>query len=145
MVHKRFDKDLFDKYDGIGRDAAKNYYLGLGYEICDNKNKYGPDLVLYHSGVFVAYIECEVKRKWIDSKFPDKLVRFPERKIKYLTGEKIYFFMTNISGSSALIVDGKELKVDSLKEFKNSFVPNGELFYHVELENVTFVSVTGSL
>ena len=141
MAHKRFDKDLFEKYDKIGRDAAKAYYRNLGNTIDDNTNKYGPDLIISVSGSFLAYVECEVKRKWTEPAFPSDIVRFPERKAKYLTGEKIYFFMTSADGSRALIVDGNQLKADSLKEFKNSFVPHGELFYHVTLDNVIFVDV----
>ena len=144
MASKRFDKGLFNLYDGLGRDTAKRYYTSLGHRIEDNENKYGPDLLLYVSGTFYSYIECEVKRKWISKEFPNEIVRFPERKSKYLTGEPIKFFMTNVNGDRALIVDGKQLKADSLKEFKNSFVPSGELFYHVELEEVAFVDVSKS-
>ena len=145
MAGKRFDKQLFDLYDKLGKDAAKKYYQDLGHRIDDNTNKYGPDLLLYISGVFNSYIECEVKRKWIGHEFPSEIVRFPERKSKYLTGEPIKFFMTNIKGDRALLVEGKQLKADSLKEFKNSFVPSGELFYHVDLDNVIFVDITGSV
>ena len=65
-MFKKFDRELFEKFDKLARDAGKRYWKAKGYHVIDNTDRYGPDLIVtpvggdeYSNGDF--YCEVEIK------------------------------------------------------------------------------------
>jgi hypothetical protein len=77
MQNKRFDKELFDKYDKMGRDIVKSYVGQWGMVAEDNPDRYGVDLNLYAEGKLVGLLRlrCEtLGRLW---SFLTKILMYP--------------------------------------------------------------------
>jgi hypothetical protein len=70
MQNKRFDKELFDKYDKMGRDIVKSFIGQWGLIAEDNPDRYGVDLLLYADGELKGCAEVEVRNSWKTIEFP---------------------------------------------------------------------------
>lgn len=142
MATKKFDKNLHKQYDDTARILAKTLLSRLyPFTIKDNSDQYGPDLCCYNciDGQFIGYIECEVKAVWKGDKFPYSDVQIPYRKDKFLNlDQPILFFMANSNYTQALLVDGVDIAESPIVEVNNVYVPNGEKFFKVPLDKVTF-------
>ena len=140
-VRKRFDKDLFEKYDKKAKRIAKEFYENRGFTTKDNTNRYGVDLILYRDDEHVGFLETEVKAVWKDEPFPYESVQFPERKLKYIidNDKPVTFFMLNAKCNRCLVVEGKDLMNSPLKKVWNKYMRGGnEMFFQVPLDKVSF-------
>jgi hypothetical protein len=108
-MNKVFEQDLHDIHDELGRYNAKRFFNKLGFDVEDNKDKYGVDLLSYLDGEFRFYIEVEHRSDWIgDWKF--NTVHIPKRKNKFIFGDKKTIFMTfNNDCSRAFIIEDKNV------------------------------------
>jgi hypothetical protein len=142
MATKRFDKKLHEQNDERAPEIAKKYFSLHGYELRDNPDKYGVDLLGYRDGEFVMYVEVEIKRVWTEEDFPYGSVQFPERKWKFCNLDKpTAFFMINNKCNRALLVTGKDLVASPLKLVSNVYMRKDENFFQVPLDKVTFVEI----
>ena len=80
-VRKKFDKELYDIYDSVSKEAARDALQKKGYTVCDNIDKYAQDLVAEKDGKMFL-VETEVKNVWKGPEFPYDTVQLPERKKK---------------------------------------------------------------
>jgi hypothetical protein len=139
---KRFSKKLHKQNDKKAREIATEWFAKEGYELRDNPDKYGVDLLGYKNDELVMYVEVEIKRVWKEEKFPYGSVQFPSRKFKFCQLDKpTAFMMINNKCNRALLVTGQDLIKSPLKEVRNVYVDKGEDFFIVSLDKVTFIEV----
>lgn len=139
---KKFDIGLYNANDNLARESVKKLFDGSGLEVRNNAKKTDVDLQVYKDNVHLFNIECEIKRVWTQKDFPYESVQFPSRKEKYAKLDKpTYFIMFNNDQSSYLVVKGSDLLASPQKEVPNRYVYKGEVFFQVNLNNVTMNSV----
>lgn len=143
-ARKRFDRDLWLENDEKAKIAFSSLLKGKkGFTVKDNSNTKGVDLLLCKNGSHVANVEVEIKKdkKW-NVDFPYSDVQFPFRKKKFAELEKpTYFVVFNHDQTKYLVVRDVDLLQSKIQEVKNRFVPNGELFFKVLLDNIYFNEV----
>lgn len=143
MAYKKFSKKLHEQNDKKAREIAKEFFSKYGYELRDNPDQYGVDLLAYdETGEHVMYVEVEIKRVWKSGEFPYGSVQFPERKWKFCNLDKpTAFFMLSNDCKRALLVTGKDLVASPLKPVSNVYMKKNENFFQVPLNKVTFTEV----
>tara|TARA_R100001163_G_C5068134_1_gene207972 strand:- start:8383 stop:8796 length:414 start_codon:yes stop_codon:yes gene_type:complete len=125
-MYKPFNKKLHETYDERARTATKNYVKKQGHEAIDNPDKYGADLIVEG----LCYLECEIKRYWDKDYYPYYYIRLPYRKKKFANLEMpTLFYIWNNKCSAAVRIQGSKLHTAEVKEYKNSQMPKGELFF----------------
>jgi hypothetical protein len=108
------------------------YMQTKGYEIWENPNTYGQDLIAEGSkGKF--YVECEVKTVWDTDKFPFDTVQLPERKSKFFSSPTL-FFIWNKMLTSAIMFKSNDIKHLTPVEVSNKYITSGEFFYQIPLD-----------
>jgi len=131
-MRKQFSEALHGKHDKPARIRTMEYMQVKGYEIWENPNIYGQDLIAEGSkGKF--YVECEVKTVWDTDKFPFDTVQLPERKSKFFTSPTL-FFIWNKPLSSAIMFKSNDIKDLTPVEVSNKYITSGELFYQIPLD-----------
>ena len=141
MATKRFDKELHDTYDKMGRDIVKDFVSSFwSMQAQDNPNRYGVDLHLYKDDVLVGYAEVEVRLAWKTLEFPYEDLNVPERKRKLLVQDlPTYFFSINKDGTALFHCKGEAVLEADVKEVANKHVWKGEHFFKVPLDKLTYV------
>jgi hypothetical protein len=141
MATKRFDKELHDIYDKMGRDIVKDFVSSFwSMQALDNPNRYGVDLHLYKDDVLVGYAEVEVRLAWKTLEFPYEDLNVPERKRKLLVQDlPTYFFSINKDGTALFHCHGDVVLESETKEVANKYVWKGEQFFKVPLDKLTYV------
>ena len=136
MKTKPFDKKLHKKYDEIARQATKEYVKRTGFTAVDNPDPYGADLIVRDLG----YLECEVKKHWHTDHYPYKWIRLPYRKKKFSTlSMPVVFYIWNSCCTHAVRIPGSKLCTAEIKEYKNSKVPEGEMFFWFEAKTLDVI------
>ena len=129
-VRKKFDKKLYSNNDPA-KLMAISYFERRNRTAIVNPDDYGIDLIV--DGKF--YCEVEVKHNWKGSKFPFNTVQIPERKSKFTVLDKpVMFMIINSEHTHALLMKGTDVSESPLKEVKNKFVSDGEMFYQVPID-----------
>ena len=137
---KRFDRDLYEKYDQLARQATTTLLTDLGYIVEDHPNRYAQDLVVYINADEIAYLaECEVKLVWQGDLFPYDTVQLPQRKSKFFN-ELTRFFIWNKDLTQAMTFYSSTIANLDPVEVPNKYVHSGEYFYQIPLELVEQVS-----
>jgi len=132
-VRKKFEKDLYDKFDGPAKEAMRIHLEHEGHIVTVPPEDYGVDL---HSklGDLVMYHEVEVSQGWKSSVHPFLLGSIPERKIRLKamkSGLPLYFWMLRLDLRRAVVFGSYCLKDKYLVEVPNRKVPEGEYFYRI--------------
>jgi len=143
-MRKRFDKDLYDKYDKLAKNRVVDIIDKRKYEVVENPKKRGVDLLIYErkTGNHVLNIETEVKRVWKTKDFKYDTVQFPERKSKFAKlNVPTLFVMFSENTKNYLVVKDKDLVNSPLKEVPNKYMFKGEYFYQVPLKKVKFDNI----
>ena len=128
-VRKKFDKDLYDTYDSIAKEAAKDALQKKGYTVCDNTDKYAQDLVAEKEGEMFL-VETEVKNVWKGPEFPYDTVQLPERKKKFFK-ERTLFFIWNAELTHAIVFWSDDVKHLEPVEVPNKYRYKGEYFFQI--------------
>ena len=137
-AYKKFDKDLYKKYDESAKKKTKQFIESMGWKVEDHPDKYAQDLVATKDGKqFLA--ECEVKLVWDQPKFPFDTIQLPERKNKFFKKQTV-FFIWNKNLNDAIYFWSNHVKDLIPVEVKNKFVKSGELFYQIPLDKTKQVS-----
>lgn len=140
MGYKKFSKKLHEKFDNAGKQAVKKFLTSLkkGYEVKENEDKYGVDLVVYKDGEKVAYAEVEVRPAWKGAKFPYEDLNIPFRKKKLLCNElKTMFFSINNELTHMLWCNAKTILKSKTAFVTNKYVKN-EKFFKVDLKDLKY-------
>jgi hypothetical protein len=142
MATKRFDKELHDIYDKMGRDIVKDFVsLNWGMEARCNPKVRGIDLLLYtRDGVLAGYAEVEVRLSWKTLEFPYADLNVPERKRKLLNQDLPTFFFSINKDGTALFHCGSDVVLKSkVEEVRNKHVFRDEQFFKVPLDKLNYV------
>lgn len=128
-VRKKFDKDLYDIYDSVAKEAARDALQKKGYTVCDNIDKYAQDLVAEKDGKMFL-VETEVKNVWKGPEFPYDTVQLPERKKKFFK-ERTLFFIWNAELTHAIVFWSDDVKDLEPVEVPNKYRYKGEYFFQI--------------
>ena len=131
---KRFDRDLFQKYDQLARDVTTKYLQSIGYEVTEHPDRYAQDLIAYGTDNDFC-VECEVKLVWEVSEFPYPNVQLPERKKKFFN-VPTQFFIWNKPLEHAMTFWSHDVATLDPVEVPNKYVYAGEYFYQVPMEMI---------
>lgn len=138
MIHKPFDKILFNENDKLARQITKDFYKRQ-YDLAleDNSNKYGADL-RWNKMLF----ECEIKRVWDGDVFPYNTIQIPERKLKIFSDPEFFeFVMINNELTTLLTIRRVTLLESPLKIVSNKYIKSGESFIQVPVEYAWFFHI----
>ncbi len=139
-MYKQFDKELFAKYDEMGRSIVKDFVKTKEVRAVDNPDKYGIDLLLYKNDRLVGLAEVEVRNSWKGLTFPYEDLNVPQRKKKLLDNNILtYFFSINADGTAMFYCKAKEVLNSELKESGNKYIASGEHFYKVPIDKLKYV------
>jgi hypothetical protein len=134
LNYKPFDKTLFDENDLKARNAAKKLISSLGFNVLENKDRYGPDLVC-HNSKGAWYVEVEIKHSW-KGEFTFKDVNIPYRKLKFCNlNFDCMFIMFNTDLTKAITFSGEELKKSEVFILDNKLMKQ-EKFLKVQLNKI---------
>ena len=133
---KRFDRDLYNTYDGAAKKYAKSVLKTTEYEIEDNKKKTGVDLIVKKDNEIKFFIEVEIKTAIRDDeKFEYPTLNIASRKRKFCVLEYPTLFMIfSKSGLSYLCCWDKFILISPEREVKNKFVYSGETFFQINIK-----------
>lgn len=134
---KRFDRELFQKYDQLARDVTTAYLESLGYEVDVHPDRYAQDLIATSPAKDFC-VECEVKLVWDGEEFPYPNVQLPERKKKFFN-VPTQFFIWNKPLQYAMSFWSHDVATLESVEVPNKYVHSGEYFYQIPMDMVTKV------
>jgi len=140
-MRKMFDRELYEANDKLAKSCVVEEFnkLRKKFEVVENPKKRGVDLLIHRKDKHVFNIETEIKRVWKTEEFPYTSVQFPERKKKFSELDKpTIYVMWNSDQSAYLAVTSEDLKNSPTAMVRNRYVPYGEHFFQVPLENVFF-------
>lgn len=138
---KRFDRELFEKYDKAAREVTTKVLKAKGYDVVEHPDRYAQDLIAYMPlDDYEFNVECEVKRVWKDSVFPYESVQLPQRKEKFFDG-KTRFFIWNEPLTHAATFWCLDLQDLLPVEVPNKYMYKDEYFFQIPLDKVEFISV----
>lgn len=127
---KKFSKELFEKYDEAARDVAKDWLTEEGWNVRDNPDKYGTDLIATKDDVYWD-VEVEVRASWTGD-FPYKSLQIPQRKAKFAKDNTVFLvFASDFQHFYAVTADTLNLCGFIEKDTKYT---EKELFFDVPLK-----------
>jgi len=131
---KRFDRELYQKYDQQARDVTTKFLENIGYEVKEHPDRYAQDLIAYGKETEFC-VECEVKLVWDTEDFPYPNVQLPERKKKFFN-VPTQFFIWNKPMEHAMTFWAHDVATLEPVEVPNKYVYSGEFFYQVPMDMV---------
>lgn len=144
-MRKIFNKELYNKYDLIAKEAAKNLIKTTDWDFTNHPNKTSVDFRIFNKDIHVGYLEVEVKNIWKDT-FPFGEVNWPERKWKFCQLDKpTIFLIFNHDLTQYLTTTGNSLLSSKLEMVRNKYVKYGENFFKVPIDKVKFNDIIGEL
>jgi hypothetical protein len=132
-LHKKFDPDLYAKYDGPAKDAMAEHLRCSGHVPTIPEEDYRADLYSTFEDLKM-YHEVEVSQLWDKGEHPFPLGSIPERKSRLLdkhVGCLLFFWMLRKDLKRALCFSSCHLKERYLVEVPNKVHPEGEYFYRI--------------
>ena len=136
---KYFDRDQFARHDAHAKEVARQFWINLGYDCIENPDEYGVDLLVEGKGRKFG-CEVEVKTGWHGPEFNYPTLHIPFRKKKF-TKEKVTFFVLNNARSHAAVVSRNDVVTSPAVTVPNKFVPAGDLFYDVNVQDAKIINL----
>lgn len=143
MINKKFDQQLHNEYDNVGREIVKKYFKEKTKFIAeDNPNEYGVDLLLFNKDKLVGYAEVEVRKNWNSNEFPFETLNVPLRKKKLLINDlPTYFFSINYIHTKMFCCESEIILNSQIQENKNKYVKSNEFFYKVPINELRLITI----
>ena len=147
-MRKGFDKDTYNKYDSIAKNALSNWLESNGYKDIDSKETYGVDIICKDKDDIECYFETEVKTGWGDW-WPKswKEIRIPYRKRRLIDKwaregslGSLTFVIFNKTLDQGWFMDGKTVNESAIKPVDNIMNTN-ELFFHIKVADAKLVNM----
>lgn len=127
MSSKKFDKDLYEKYDTLGKQIVKSFMIQNGYQLVSEEEAYkSHDLIFAKNGDDVK-VEVQVCRSWQTVGFPYETINMPIR--KKLTTSNLFVTVSR-NGSSLLIVPMETILASPIIT-KDTCYTKGEKFFNL--------------
>ena len=127
---KAFSEELFQRYDNAAREIIKDWLADDGWEVRDNPDKYGIDLIA-KKGDTEWMVEVEVRTSW-NGAFPFKTLNLPTRKAKFVTPNTLFIVVSN-DFEHFYAVKGDVLDLCGYVE-KDTKYTKAEMFYDIPLK-----------
>lgn len=140
---KPFSQSLFDRYDRAGRNAMFDYLADLGWDVEDNPDPYGVDL-LCSANNRTLEVEVEVKVYWQD-RFPFKTLHIPHRKLKFAKDNTIFAILSGDLTRAALVSGRDVASAGLVEKFTSQTGDKQDLFLEIPLDRVEFVQIGETL
>lgn len=134
---KPFSRTLFDQYDRAGRNAIFDYLVDLGWDVRDNPDPYGIDLLCEANGREIG-VEVEVKVYWQD-RFPFRTLHIPHRKQKFAHDNTIFAIVSGDLTRAALVLGSDVRDAGLVQKLTSQTGDKQDLFFEVTLDRVEFV------
>ena len=131
--HKKFDKDLYTRFDGPAKEAMRVHLELTGHVVTVPPENYGADLYSEFKNARM-YHEVEVSQAWKEKEHPFPLGSIPERKLrlaKMHIDEPLFFWMLRLDLKRALVFPSFRLRKEFLVEVPNRKIESGEYFYRI--------------
>ena len=147
-MRKGFDKDTYDKYDSIAKNALSSWLELNGYKDIDSRETYGVDVVCKDKNNIGCYFETEVKTGWKDY-WPKswKEIRIPYRKRRLIDKwlregslGSLTFVIFNKSLDQGWFMNGDVVAESDVKPVDNIMNTN-ELFFHIKVDDAKLVNM----
>jgi len=140
-TYKPFSQDLHDVYDAPARQAVSTWMqMKKGYEVRENPNRYGVDLICFRLGSPVGALEVEVRQLGFDS---HRSIHVAQRKEKlFQEGLPTLFFALTQDLHRAYYLKADLIKDCPLVEVHNRYVGKGEMFYDVPITMFKIANLT---
>lgn len=145
-VRKKFNRALYEAYDGKARDALIKHLVSRGHTIHNNEENYTVDVVSIKGGN-IYYNEAEVKVSW-EGDWPEHWteIRIPERKTRLLDRYKmgfLNFYIFSKDMTKAWRIKDTALTEDRLKVAFGRNIQKGEQFFHIPYKEAELISLQG--
>ena len=101
MSYKKFDRDLYEKYDTLGKQTVKHFMKQLGYRLVSEEEAYKSHDLVFEKNGDECRVEVQVCRSWETIRFPYATINMPFRK-KNNTCD--LFVTVNRNGGALLII-----------------------------------------
>jgi hypothetical protein len=99
-----FDPNAFAEHDRRAKEAISGYLTTRGYDVLENPDVKGIDLIVSRSGEFRACIEAEVRKGWNQEKpFPWRTHQTSVRKWRHVGPSGNWLYTQNLPGSHAIL------------------------------------------
>jgi len=132
---KEFDESLFDRFDGTARTVVSHFLSQRGFEVSDNEDVYGIDLVAVSNGR-TRMVEVEVKQGWTGA-FPFNNLHIPARKAKFATADAVFCVLSGDLKRMA-VVTGAHVLESKIVEKLTHLTDGPDQFYEIPLSKVYF-------
>jgi len=139
-----FRKKEYEKWDGPGKKAVRNYLISLGCVLTEDVENYGADIVTREP--LESYHEVEVKNGWTNE-WPShwKTLHIPFRKKRLVDMMKdkddLTFYVLRKDLKQAWKIKGSQLTDDIVIEIPNKFKRKGEYFFNIPINNVRLITL----
>ena len=134
---KRFDRDLYEKYDKLAKDCTAKLIDKRKYRVAESPKKRDVDLQIRKrtDEEIVVYVETEVKRlDWKKNDFLYPNVQLPERKKKYCGLEvPTIFVIWNKDQTAYISFTDEDVLKAPLVEVANRYAYKGEYFFQIPI------------
>jgi hypothetical protein len=126
MSNKKFDRELYEKYDALGKSTVKHFMKQLGYKLLSEEEAYkSHDLIFEKDGDEIK-VEIQVCRSWETLQFPYATLNMPLRK-KSTTSD--IFITVNRNGSALLTIPMEKILASPIIT-KDTCFTRGEKFFN---------------
>ena len=142
---KLFNRELYDRTDGIAKEAIQKYLIQNKHIVLTTKENYSCDIESISEDGTLCFSEVEIKFSW-EGEWPKDWedVRIPYRKQKLLDkiGRNLTFYVFRADCAEAWAISDTVIKEHaSIKEVPNRYVPEGEKFFSIPVRNIYKITI----
>ena len=132
---KEFDESLFNRFDGTARTVVGDFLSQRGFEVSDNPDVYGIDLVATSNGR-TRMVEVEVKTGWTGV-FPFNNLHIPARKAKFAADDAV-FCVLSADLKRMAVVTGDHVLNSKIVEKLTRLTDGVDYFYEIPISKCYF-------
>ena len=142
---KRFNRELYNRTDGLAKDAIQKYLTKNKHIILTVQEKYSCDIESLSADGTLCFSEAEIKFSWAEE-WPKTWedVRIPYRKQKLLDKieKDLTFYVLRADCKEAWVIPDTVMKEHAtVVEVPNRYVPTGEKFFSIPVSNIQKITI----
>ena len=142
---KRFNRELYNRTDGLAKDAIQKYLTKNKHIILTVQEKYSCDIESLSEDGTLCFSEVEIKFSWAEE-WPKTWedVRIPYRKQKLLDKieKDLTFYVLRADCEEAWVIPDTVMKEHAtVVEGPNRYVPKGEKFFSIPVSNIQKITI----
>jgi len=142
---KRFNRELYNRTDGLAKEAIQKYLIKNKHIILTVQEKYSCDIESLSEDGTLCFSEVEIKFSWAEE-WPKTWedVRIPYRKQKLLDKieKDLTFYVLRADCEEAWVIPDTIIKEHAtVVEVPNRYVPKGEKFFSIPVSNIQKITI----